>query len=401
MATRRTAILENVITDLATSYHEPTTLNPLENDVDGAGRPSDHNMLIIAPKVGTLFQHERTRRTITTMPMPESGIKEFMRDISRHDWQEVYDEEDANVKAANFHSSLEAKLKKHFKVKHVKMSNLDKEWFSPALKHMKSEMLNELLKHGETDKWNDLRRKYRRCRRAAVREHYRRFTDVMCYHEPSKFYKIAKQIGTGNKSQEGNLNIACIEHLPQKLQVEEVANAFAKVSQEYAPIDLSQLPAYLPAPPPPQTNVLSVWKAIQNQKKTKSTLNGDLPEKLRKEASIFLAEPLNNIFNTCLNQGVYPKVWKLENVTPVPKKTKPEVLTDVRKIASTSDFSKIFEKYLKGWIMEDIYKNLSKSQYGGKKGIGTEHAIVNFVDRVLKLLDNSSTSSAVIASFID
>ena len=267
---------------------------------------------------------------------------------------------------------------------------------------MKSEMLNELFKHGETDKWNTLRKKYRRHRRAAVKKHYKKFTDVMRYREPSKFYKIAKQIGTGNKVQEGNLTIECIEHLPPKLQVEEVANAFAKVSQEYEPIDLSQLPAYLPAPPPPQTNVLSVWKAIQNLKKTKSTLPGDLPDKLRKEASMFLAEPLTNIFNTCLNQGVYPKTWKLETVTPVPKKTKPEVLSDVRKIASTSDFSKIFEKYLKGWIMEDISNNLSKSQYGGKRGMGTEHAIVNFVDRILKLLDsNSSTSSAIIASFID
>ena len=398
--TRKTAVLENVFTDLATFYHEPTTLQPLENDEDEVGKPSDHNMLIIAPKVETQFKQDRKRRTIKTMPMPESSIKEFMKDISQHEWKEVYETEDANVKAANFHSTLRSNLQKHFKVKHAKMSKLDKVWFTPGLKHMKSDMLNELFKCGETEKWRQLRTKYRKYRRAAVREHYKQFTDVMRLSDPSKFYKIAKQIGTGRKEEE-NLRIECIEHLPPKQQVEEVAEAFAKVSQEYEPLNPLLLPSFLPAPPPPQVNMLSVWKAVQNLKKTKSTLEGDLPEKLRKEAAIFLAEPLTDIFNSCLTQGVYPKVWKIETVTPVPKKTEPLLLTDVRKIASTSDFSKIFEKYIKSWIMEDIAGNLSKCQYGGKTGLGTEHAVVNFVDRILKLLDQSSTSSAIIASFVD
>ena len=52
--------------------------------------------------------------------------------------------------------------------------------------------------------------------------------------------------------------------------------------------------------------------------------------------------------------------------------------------------------------MEDISRNLSPAQYGGKKGMGTEHVIVNFVDRILRLLDhNHTTSPAVMVSFAD
>ena len=90
----------------------------------------------------------------------------------------------------------------------------------------------------------------------------------------------------------------------------------------------------------------------------------------------------------------------MESVTPVPKKNKLEKLSDVRKISSTSDFSKIFEKYLKQWIFEDISEKLSPSQYGGRQGTGTEHCIVNFVDRILHLLD-SSDRCAVIVSCAD
>ena len=71
-----------------------------------------------------------------------------------------------------------------------------------------------------------------------------------------------------------------------------------------------------------------------------------MPEVLRKEGAEFLAEPLTNIFNTCLREGKYPGAWKQEYVKLVPKHSKKlETLKDVRKIASTSDYSKTFESF--------------------------------------------------------
>ena len=118
-------------------------------------------------------------------------------------------------------------------------------------------------------------------------------------------------------------------------------------------------------------------------KRTKSTLPIDIPDSLRREAAEFLAEPLTEIYNTCLVNGTYPKTWKKEFVTPVPK-GKPNIilkqLKDVRKIASTSDFSKIFKHFLLKFILSDISDKLSKTQYGGKKGVGTEHLLVSMID---------------------
>jgi hypothetical protein len=44
------------------------------------------------------------------------------------------------------------------------------------------------------------------------------------------------------------------------------------------------------------------------------------------------------------------------------KKTTLKELKDVRKIASTSDYSKIFEHFLLEFVHEDISKKLSKRQ---------------------------------------
>ena len=152
----------------------------------------------------------------------------------------------------------------------------------------------------------------------------------------------------------------------------------------------------------PQLNVYKVYKKIQCLKKTKSTLPIDLPENLRKEAAEFLAEPLTDIYNACLRQGKFPNIWKKEYVTPVPKVTENEPIreiTDVRKIASTSDYSKIYEHFLLEFILEDIAEKLSKTQFGGKKGVGTEHLMVKMLDRIQKLLDNHDQVAVVLKSY--
>ena len=81
--------------------------------------------------------------------------------------------------------------------------------------------------------------------------------------------------------------------------------------------------------------------------------------------------------------------------------THPKVIKDLRKISSTSDYSKVFEGFLKDWILLDIGQNMDTGQFGGQAGTGTEHMMVCLVDRILKLLDSTNDSSAVIAALID
>ena len=101
------------------------------------------------------------------------------------------------------------------------------------------------------------------------------------------------------------------------------------------------------------------------------------------------------------SQGQYPNIWKIEYVSPVPKVYPPGAMKDLRKISGTSDYSKVFEGYLKDWIMEDVAKNIDIGQFGGQPGIGTEHLIVCLLDRVLSLLDKHPDRSAVVMTSLD
>ena len=182
------------------------------------------------------------------------------------------------------------------------------------------------------------------------------FVNVVKKTNPSKWYSIAKRLGASDTMHENKIILECLKGKTDKESVEEIASHYSKVSQEYSPISLSSLPSFLPSLPPPQVFEWEVNKRIKAKKKTKSTLKIDLPHKLLKEFSVELSFPLTNIYNTCLSEGVYPSAWKHEYVTPVPKGSNLSTLSDLRKMASTSIFSFHFERFLKEWIVHDVWE---------------------------------------------
>ena len=174
----------------------------------------------------------------------------------------------------------------------------------------------------------------------------------------------------------GDIVVDQLEGLENKTCADIIAQSFATISNEYTPINLDLLPCYLPAQKPPHVEEYAVYEKIKQLKNTKSTFNIDLPNKVRKEFSVDLTPPMTNIINSSLEEGVYPKLWKYEYVTPVPKITNPKLITDLRKISSTSDYSKVLESFIKDWVVEDITPNIDIGQFGGRKGMGTEHMLV-------------------------
>ena len=90
-------------------------------------------------------------------------------------------------------------------------------------------------------------------------------------------------------------------------------------------------------------------------------------------------------------------------VTPVPKVKSPQSVDDLRKICGLLNLSKILEKVVCKYLIDDMKQKLDRSQYANQKGLSINHYLVKLVDRVLCALDGSTNGDthAVIASFID
>ena len=260
---------------------------------------------------------------------------------------------------------------------------------------------------GKTEKGNSkhfkvLRAKYRKIKKARIKSNTEKVVNDLKTSAPSKWHSIMKRMGGIDHSAASRLEVQSLKGLSDEQCADAVAESFAAVSMEYEKLDRSKLPAFLPAGRPEEVNVFEVLNAIKTLKKTKSTLPVDIPESLRKECALDLAEPMTDIINCCLRDGKFPAPWRREWVTPVPKTAphQPENCKQVRKIASTSDYSKIFETFLRKWITEDIDRKININQFAGRKGTGTEHLIVMMMDRVLQMLDKPGMS-AVVATAVD
>ena len=67
-------------------YHPPTTLAPLQVDVDKKGADSDHNILLLAPRNNIQYNIKRNKKTIKVRPIPDSQIIGFENDLIQYDW---------------------------------------------------------------------------------------------------------------------------------------------------------------------------------------------------------------------------------------------------------------------------------------------------------------------------
>ena len=401
VSTRHSATLEILLSDLHTLFHPPTTLPPLQVDEGKVGKDSDHNVVVFAPKSNIQYHRTQFKKIVFTRPLPESGIFKFERDLIQYPWDEVFMDKCADEQAEIFHNFLRGKLDQHFPQKRVKISALDKKWMNPSLKHLHRRMKREFFKNRKSPKYKLLKAKFKKMKRKSVKSFYTTYVSDLKTTNPGKWFSMAKKIGALDQMGSGDIQVESLLDLDNKQCAEKIAQHFSAISNEYSPIDLSQLPCYLPALPVPQVEEYDVYLRIKRLNKTKSTLPIDIPAKLRDECAPNLAGPLRTIINTSLEQSVYPALWKHEWVTPAPKISNPQTISDLRKISCTSDSSKVFEGFLKDWIMEDVSENIDIGQFGGQAGMGTEHMIVCYLDRILQLLDRYPDKSAVIATSLD
>ena len=174
--------------------------------------------------------------------------------------------------------------------------------------------------------------------------------------------------------------------------VEELATYFNRVSEEFEPLQPCQIPSTF-SHGLPELMPHEVSTRIRRFCKPKSMVKGDIFPSLMTNYSDFFALPLASIYNEILRTFVWPTCWKREFVTVIPKKTGPQDFSDLRNISCTMLASKIFESYVLDMLKAQV--RLRPSQYGGIKGLGTEHVLVQIWQTVLEDLDDYRAGSLI------
>lgn len=140
-------------------------------------------------------------------------------------------------------------------------------------------------------------------------------------------------------------------------------------------------------PPISPLDIINIVKSLKNKH---SSGIDEIPVSLLKQCIGFIAEPLSNIFNDCLQNGIFPDALKVAKIIPLFKKDDKKSMGNYRPISLLPAFSKILEKLIYNNICNFLTKNniLSENQNGFRKNRSTSSTIHNLIMKVADALDN-------------
>ena len=158
----------------------------------------------------------------------------------------------------------------------------------------------------------------------------------------------------------------------QQELVNSLNQFYISVNADIPPLDSNILPAFLPA----EAGVLTVQphevcKKLLAIKPSKAHGPDNVPCRIEKEFAYELADPITTIFNTSLQSGIVPVIWKESNIIPIPKMQTPMDEGDFRPISLTSCLSKVLEDFVVTWLIDDVKDKIDPNQFGCLKGTST------------------------------
>ena len=138
---------------------------------------------------------------------------------------------------------------------------------------------------------------------------------------------------------------------------------------------------------------------ITHLKLTKQSIN-EIPVRLLKIFHHHLLVPICDLINTCFSLGIFPDSLKSAIVIPIHKKGNKSDIANYRPIALLPVFSKILEKSIFNRLSNfcNQCKIITPNQFGFQNKISTEHAILELMDFLYEVLNDSEYSANI---FID
>lgn len=113
---------------------------------------------------------------------------------------------------------------------------------------------------------------------------------------------------------------------------------------------------------------------------------------LLKNCKNVLVPHITYLFNCCLQNGVFPDALKKALVHPIHKGGDRNCVNNYRPISVLPVLSKILERILNNRLKDflDRFNIIAENQYGFRKSISTEHAVLDLTQHIAKNLDSKT-----------
>ena len=139
-----------------------------------------------------------------------------------------------------------------------------------------------------------------------------------------------------------------------------------------------------------------VKKYILKLKNTMSSGPDNLPNRLLKATLYYILGPLTKIINLSIDSGIFPKIWKEAQISPIHKSGSKSSVKNYRPIALTSTLGKILEGVIQQQYLPHLDSLLPSNMFGFRANHGTHDAITSMLDHA-RTLKNSGKVVALLS----
>ena len=382
--TRGNKAIDRSLVNFGRSVKESCTLEPLETE---EGNVSDHRIAWARAEFPPL-QKDVVRYSYRAFT--EEGATSFLEAIHSQSWAEVYAQWTASDKVRVLQTILDKLLNDHFQLKTTVRRETDPPWINETIRKLWSKRRKVYDTQGRSAAWKKLKKKSDKLIRKRASRYMEKQKEILTAPDAARsFYKNVKAYKSKEKPVEFNVK-NLFDNKSDKDVAESLADHFNSISREFD--GLTEIPVGVSCSLPNISRHM-VEKRLCSFCKPKSMVKGDIFPALINRVSVPLSYPLANIYNCITETGEWPSLWKIEYVTPIPKKPVPQSIDDLRNISCTQLLSKVYESFVLEWLGDQI--SVRTNQYRGVKGSGTEHYLIQLWQQVLENIEDPGAGSFI------
>ena len=342
-----------MLTDLEAFYLEPEIVAPIDvDDPTKGGVPSDHCGVVVTPRAVTDGPIRRQKFVRTIRPITSSNIGNIGQVFVHELWRFMDPDLTPTQLTELFEYYTGAVLNNVCPEKQVFSRPNDLPYVTEDMKVLKRSIQREYEKRGKSPKYLELKCSFDQKMKKEVLKYKDKILEDVRSGNRNSSYSALRKLGVRPGDSSSN-TFTLPAHLDYNLTAQQsaemIANHFAAISQDYEPINTNNFPPNMrEALKKPDLSVIpkledyQVYKKICKAKKPNSTVSGDLPKKIVQEFSCELSTPVTIIYNSILKTLQYPRQWVVEHQIPLPKVYPPATEDELRNIAKTAFFSKVF-----------------------------------------------------------
>ena len=342
------------------------------------GIESDHLILSYNFKIERKHIFVTNERRVRKFSAGSLGC--FQTLMARTDWSSL-DRKDSSSMVEEFDRIVSCHYDACFPETTIKTRSCDRPWITKRIKSLIRKKKRMYKRIGKNRRWKD----FERYTRQEIADNQRRHVDKVrrkaLEDNSSKAYHAVVNMISNDVPKKRWTPSELFPDLGEKEVSEACAEFFNGISSEFEQIQPPIAPEVKILPPEP----FEIAGRLKAFKKPKGLVPGDYDAKVVNLCADLFALPLHKIFGEVFRSCKWPATWKDETVTIIPKNSAPSSLSETRNLSCTPVFSKLLESFLLEKLRGQV--KLNDTQFGGIKGLGVDHFLVETWDEILRAVD--------------